>query len=116
MAAFGLAGAATAQDRENWPDSVKVGMALQGGTYFICGSGWAGLVQEKLGVATSTEAMGGPVPNLALVQSGDLQFGMTTMGPAREAWEGKSPIAPGVEMKDIRATFPMYQTPYRSSR
>jgi TRAP transporter TAXI family solute receptor len=111
--AAALAFGAAAQDREGWPESVKIGTASQGGTYFIYGSGWAGLVQEKLGIGTSTEATGGPVQNLALVQSGDLQFGMTTMGPAREAWEGKSPIAPGVEMKDVRATFPMYQTPFQ---
>jgi TRAP transporter TAXI family solute receptor len=113
VTAIGLTGAAAAQDRDGWPDSVKVGTASQGGTYFIYGSGWAGLVQEKLGIGTSTEATGGPVQNLALVQSGDVQFGMTTMGPAREAWDGNSPIAPGVEMTDIRATFPMYQTPFQ---
>lgn len=102
-----------AQDREGWPSSVKVGTASQGGTYFVYGAGWAGLVQEQLGIGTNPEVTGGPVQNLALVQAGDLQLGMTTMGPAREAWDGQSPIAPGVEMKDVRATFPMYQTPFQ---
>jgi hypothetical protein len=101
------------QDRSDWPQSLKVGTASQGGTYFIYGAGWAGLVQEMLGVATSTEVTGGPVQNFALVQSGDLDLAMTTMGPAYEAWTGNSPIAPGVEMKDVRATFPMYQTPFQ---
>lgn len=112
VAMVGAGGSAMAQDRSDWPASIKVGTASQGGTYFIYGAGWAGLVQEQLGIGTSSEVTGGPVQNFALTQANDVQFAMTTMGPAREAWEGKSPIAPGVEMKDVRATFPMYQTPF----
>jgi hypothetical protein len=112
LAGLALAGPAEAQDRSGWPQSLKVGTASQGGTYFIYGAGWAGLVQEMLGVNTSTEATGGPVQNMALVHNGDLDFAMTTMGPAYDAWTGQSPLAPGVEMKDVRATFPMYQTPF----
>lgn len=103
----------TAQDREGWPDSVMVGTASQGGTYFIYGAGWAGMIQEMLDVPSSSEVTGGPVQNFALVQAGDLDMGMTTMGPAREAWDGNSPINPGVQMRDVRATFPMYQTPFQ---
>ena len=110
VALLGLA--AVAQDRSDWPSSFKVGAASQGGTYFIYGSGWAGLVQEMLGIGTSSEVTGGPVQNFALTQTNDVQFAMTTMGPAAEAWNGQSPIAPGVEMRDVRATFPMYQTPF----
>lgn len=114
LGALMLATPALAQDdRSNWPDSLKVGTASQGGTYFIYGAGWAGLVQQDLGVPTSTEVTGGPVQNFALVQAGDLDLAMTTMGPAYDAWTGESPIAPGVEMKDVRATFPMYQTPFQ---
>jgi TRAP transporter TAXI family solute receptor len=104
--------ASLAQDRTGWPSSIKVGTASQGGTFFIYGSGWAGLVQEKLGIQASSEVTGGPVQNMALVQTNDVQFAMTTMGPAYEAWTGNSPIVPGVEFKDVRATFPMYQTPF----
>lgn len=102
-----------AQDREGWPSSIMVGTASQGGTYFIYGAGWAGLIQEMLGVPTSSEVTGGPVQNFALTQTNDVQMAMTTMGPAREAWDGQSPINPGVEMRDVRATFPMYQTPFQ---
>ena len=102
-----------AQDKTGWPESIKVGTASQGGTFFIYGAGWAGMIQEKLGVAASSEVTGGPVQNFALTQANDIQMAMTTMGPAREAWDGNSPIAPGVEMRDVRATFPMYQTPFQ---
>jgi uncharacterized protein len=105
----------SAQDRDDWPASIMVGTASQGGTFFIYGAGWAGMIQEMLGVASSSEVTGGPVQNLALTETNDVQLAMTTMGPAREAWDGNSPIMPGVEMRDIRATFPMYQTPFHGA-
>lgn len=108
-----LAHAAEGPDKTGWPDSVKVGTASQGGTYFVYGAGWAGLVQDMLGINTSAEVTGGPVQNMALVHTGDLQFGMTTMGPAYDGWVGESQLAPGVEMKNVRAMFPMYQTPFQ---
>jgi TRAP transporter TAXI family solute receptor len=106
-------GAAQAQDQSDWPDSITVGTASQGGTYFIYGSGWANLVQEMTGVNASAEVTGGPVQNATLVQTGDLDFAMVTMGPAYEAWTGESPLAPGLPHEDLRALFPMYQTPFQ---
>ncbi len=103
----------SAQDKSDWPSSIKVGTASQGGTYFIYGAGWAGLIQEMLGVPASSEVTGGPVQNFALTETNDVQMAMTTMGPAREAWDGQSPIAPGEQMREVRATFPMYQTPFQ---
>ncbi|MDP2700187.1 TAXI family TRAP transporter solute-binding subunit [Thalassospira sp.] len=113
-ATLALAPAAQAQDRSDWPTSVKVGTASQGGTYFVYGAGWASLVQEMLGVPTSSEVTGGPVANMALIQSGELDMGMVTMGPAYDGWVGQSELAPGVPMHNVRATFPMYPTPFHS--
>lgn len=108
-----LAGsAAMAQDREGWPDSFTVGTASQGGTYYTYGSGWANFVAEELGLSGGGQVTGGPVQNAALVQTGDLEFGMVTMGPAFEAWNGNSPLAPGLRHDKLRAMFPMYQTPF----
>ncbi|WP_292288265.1 TAXI family TRAP transporter solute-binding subunit [Marivita sp.] len=101
-----------AQDREDWPDSFTVGTASQGGTYFAYGSGWANLVAEELGLSGSGEVTGGPMQNMALVHTGDAQFGMTTMGPAAESLAGTNPIAPGLQMTNACAIFPMYQTPF----
>ncbi|MEO0498839.1 MAG: TAXI family TRAP transporter solute-binding subunit, partial [Pseudomonadota bacterium] len=50
--------------------------------------------------------------NMALVHTGDAQFGMTTMGPAAESLGGTNPIAPGLMMDKACAMFPMYQTPF----
>jgi TRAP-type uncharacterized transport system substrate-binding protein len=40
-------------------------------------------------------------------------MGLVTMGPAYDAWNGKSELAPGLEHRSIRALFPMYQTPFQ---
>ena len=111
-AALLAAGAATAQDRAGWPESFTVGTASQGGTYFAYGSGWANLVAEELGLSGGGEVTGGPMQNMALVHTGDAQFGMTTMGPAAESIAGANPIAPGLPLTNACAMFPMYQTPF----
>lgn len=105
---------AAAQDRSGWPASITVGTASQGGTYYIYGSGYANLVGEQLGINAGGEVTGGPVQNATLVQTGQHAFGMVTMGPALEAWEGKSQLAPGVKHDKLRAMFPMYQTPFHA--
>lgn len=99
-------------DRTGWPSSFTVGTASQGGTFFVYGSGWANLVAEELGITGAGEVTGGPMQNMALVHTGDLAFGLTTLGPARESLEGNNAIAPGVVMDKACAIFPMYQTPF----
>jgi TRAP transporter TAXI family solute receptor len=103
---------AVAQDRTGWPDSFTVGTGSQGGTYFGYGSGWANIAAEELGVTGGAEVTGGPMQNMALVHTGELAFGMTTMGPAAESIKGSNPIAPGLPMTNACAMFPMYQTPF----
>lgn len=112
LAAATIASPVLAQDRAGWPDSFTVGTASQGGTYFAYGSGWANLVAEELGITGGGEVTGGPMQNMALVHTGDAQFGMTTMGPAAESLQGTNPIAPGLQMTGACAMFPMYQTPF----
>ena len=114
-AAVAVAGQAYADghvDRTGWPESFTVGTASQGGTYFAYGSGWANLVAEELDLSGGGEVTGGPMQNMALVHTGDAQFGMTTMGPAAESLQGTNPIAPGLQMTNSCAMFPMYQTPF----
>jgi TRAP transporter TAXI family solute receptor len=103
---------AIAQDRTGWPSSFTVGTASQGGTYFAYGSGWANLVANELGLSGGAEVTGGPMQNMALVHTGQAAFGMTTMGPAAESLNGTNPIAPGLQMTNACAMFPMYQTPF----
>ncbi|MBU4528168.1 MAG: TAXI family TRAP transporter solute-binding subunit [Hoeflea sp.] len=108
-----IATGAYAQDKTGWPSELTIGTASQGGTYFVYGNGFGGYISEALGVNATGEVTGGPVQNVTLVQTGDHLMGLVTMGPAYDAWNGKSELAPGLEHKDIRALFPMYQTPFQ---
>lgn len=99
-------------DRAAWPETFTMALASQGGSYFSYGSGWGRLVAEELGLTGSGEVTGGPMENMALVHAGNVQFGLTTLGPAAESIAGLNPIAPGVEMTNVCAIFPMYQTPF----
>ncbi|MEM8801350.1 MAG: TAXI family TRAP transporter solute-binding subunit [Pseudomonadota bacterium] len=111
---FVAANSASAQDRSDWPDSFSVGTASQGGTYFVYGAGWTNMVSEALGIPGGTEVTGGPVQNATLVQTGDLDMGMVTLGPAFDAINGNSALAPGLKHDQIRAIFPMYKTGFHA--
>lgn len=113
IAAFAATVIGCAAQAQDLPSSAKVGTSSQGGTYFVYGSTWGSMVQNATGVSVGIEATGGPTQNMALVHLGDLDFGMTTMGPAFAGISGENPVAPGVEMTDVRAVFPMYQTPFQ---
>jgi TRAP transporter TAXI family solute receptor len=107
-----LIGSTALAQRENWPRGLTIGTASVGGTYFIYGGGWANLIQQELGVPTSTEVTGGPNQNMQLIQNGDIELGMVTMGPAYEGWTGEGEWTGGMAMTDVRALFPMYSTPF----
>lgn len=109
LLAAGLAAPVLAQD------SIVIGTGSQGGTYFGYGSGFATMISESLGKNASVEITGGPVQNVTLVETGEHNMGFVTMGPAYDAWIGKSELMPGVEHKNIRALFPMYQTPLQGA-
>jgi TRAP transporter TAXI family solute receptor len=111
-AALITAGASIAQDRTGWPRDLTIGTASQGGVYFVYGNGLAGFIGESLGINASGEVTGGPVQNATLVQMKEHAIGLVTMGPMYEAWTGKSELAPGLPHTDVRALFPMYETPF----
>lgn len=104
-----------AQDRDGWPNSLTIGTGSQGGTYFTYGSGFGAMISEDLGVNAGVEITGGPVQNVTLVETGEHQLGFVTLGPADEARRGESPLMPGVPHENVRALFPMYQTPLQAA-
>jgi len=110
-----LVSTATAQDKEGWPNTLTIGTGSQGGAYFAYGSGFATIIGQELDLNASVEITGGPGQNVTLVETGDHNMGFVTMGPAYDAWVGKSEVMPDVEHKSIRALFPMYQTPLQAA-
>lgn len=104
-----------AQDRDGWPNSITIGTGSQGGTYFTYGSGFGAMLSEELDLNAGVEITGGPVQNVTLVETGEHQLGFVTLGPADEAYRGESPLMPGVPHENVRALFPMYQTPLQAA-
>ena len=96
----------------NWPKTITLGTASVGGTYFVYGQVWASLVNEKIGTSISTQQTQGPNQNIILTDSRQVDFGMTTMGVGLQAWEGKGDWTKGKQYRNIRALFPMYDTPF----
>lgn len=93
------------------PKSLTLGTASVGGTYFIYGGVVANLLSEKLGINVSTQQTQGPNQNVILLEDGRIELGMTTMGVALHGWNGTS-WAKGKEYRNMRALFPMYDTPF----
>ena len=113
-AGIALTGGAYAQPKptSKWPNTLTLGTASVGGTFFVYGQVWASLVNEKLGTTISTQQTQGPNQNIILTDSRSIDFGMTTMGVALQAWEGKGEWTKGTRYNNIRAMFPMYDTPF----
>lgn len=99
-------------DRTGWPEQLTLGAGGQTTPYFEYGEAWAPIAEQALDLALSVEVTGGAKQNAVLVELGDLDLGMLSMGPALEAWTGNSDLAPGLRHRNIRALFPMYATPF----
>ncbi|MFN9969433.1 MAG: TAXI family TRAP transporter solute-binding subunit, partial [Phycisphaerae bacterium] len=109
---FATASHAQAKPNPKWPTNLTLGTASVGGTYFVYGQVWAGLVNEKIGTNISTQQTQGPNQNIILADSKQIDFGMTTMGVALQAWQGTGDWTKGQKFSNIRAIFPMYDTPF----
>lgn len=98
-------------EENEYPSTVTIGTASQGGTYYIWGGGFATMLEEHLDVTSNVEVTGGPVHNIQLLDAGDVQLGMVTEGPLYEGYTGEGERAEK-EYQDIRVIFPMYDTPF----
>jgi len=111
--ALAAPGLASAQPRNPaWPRALNMGTAAPGGTYALYGPAWGQIAQEATGVNISYRASQGPNQNIILVQRREVELGMVTMGVALQAWNGEGAWTQGNKFQDIRALFPMYDTPF----
>lgn len=92
--------------KQNWPKGISISSAPLGGTFHVYATGWGELISKKLGISVNVEATGGPIQNIQLVNSGNSDVGMVTMGPAYEAYKGIGWADKKYE--NIRTIFPMY--------
>jgi TRAP transporter TAXI family solute receptor len=113
LAAPNLIPVARAQPKNAaWPKALNMGTAAPGGTYALYGPAWGQMVQQATGVNISYRATQGPNQNIVLVNSREVELGMVTMGVALQAWNGSGAWTQGKKFQDIRALFPMYDTPF----
>ncbi|WP_339233691.1 TAXI family TRAP transporter solute-binding subunit [Oceanobacillus sp. FSL W7-1281] len=98
-------------EEKDYPSTVTIGTASQGGTYYIWGGGLATLLENHLDVTSNVEVTGGPVHNIQLLDVDDVQLGMVTTGPLFEGYYNEGDWAEK-EYDDIRVIFPMYDTPF----
>lgn len=112
-AAPSLFSPAIAQPRNaSWPRALTMGTAAPGGTYALYGPAWGQMAQEATGIAISYRTTQGPNQNIILVNRREVELGMVTMGVALQAWNGQGEWTQGNRFRDIRALFPMYDTPF----
>ena len=98
----------------DWPKSLTLGTASPGGVYYIYGDALAKILTEKVGIAINPLPTQGPVHNVKLVDSGGAQLGLITMGVGLQGWNGTGDWTSGKQLRNMRALFPMYDTPFQA--
>jgi TRAP transporter TAXI family solute receptor len=96
-----------------WPKSLTLGTASPGGVYYVYGEALAKILTEKLGIDVNPLPNQGTVHNVMLVESGGVQVGLITMGVGLEGWNGTGEWTKGKKFRQMRALFPMYDTPFQ---
>jgi uncharacterized protein len=109
-----LASATVAVCREPyWPETLTIGTASPGGTYFAYGEGLARLLTRELKTTVWARPTGGPSDNIQLLEAGEIQIGFVTLGIAQQAWNGTGEWASSGKRQAMRVIFPMYDTPFQ---
>lgn len=70
---------------------------------------WGSAFVERLKAdqPVSEAITAGPLPNVALLQSGRVAIGLVSLDVAAAAWGGTSPMAPGMKFDHLRALAPV---------
>ncbi len=99
-------------DEVDWPQTLVIGTASPGGTYYAYGEGLAQLLSRKLGLSVITRPTEGPTENLKLLEADEIQLAFVTLGIAQQGWNGAGEWSNGKQFRAARALFPMYDTPF----
>ena len=97
----------------NWPDSLTIGTASPGGTYYVYGEGLARILTRDLDLPVAMRPTEGPAENIALLEAGEAKLGFVTVGVALQAWNATGVWAGKTPARALRAIFPMYDTPFQ---
>ena len=111
---FGLtviAAALLAASNASAQQTITLGTASGGGTYFVVGEAMAKLLAEKARIQVTPQQTQGPNQNMILVDEKKIELGMVTMGVALQGLTGAGGWTKGKKYDNVRALFPMYDTP-----
>jgi TRAP transporter TAXI family solute receptor len=92
----------------DWPKSLTLGTASPGGVFYVYGEAVAKILTESLKITVNPLPTQGSEHNVKLVESGDAQLGLLTMGTGLQAWNGTGDWTKGQRYRKMRALFPMY--------
>jgi TRAP transporter TAXI family solute receptor len=95
----------------NWPKSLTLATASPGGIYYPYGEALAQILTEKLGITVNHLPTQGSIFNVKLLDSGGAQLGFIVMGVGLQGWNGTGDWTNGKKFRNMRALFPMYDTP-----
>jgi TRAP transporter TAXI family solute receptor len=98
----------------DWPKSLMLAAATPGGVFYVYGEELGRILTEKLGIAVNMAPSQGSVHNVKLLDSGAAQLGLISMGIGLEGWNGTGDWTNGKRFRDVRALFPMYETPFHA--
>jgi TRAP transporter TAXI family solute receptor len=96
---------AAAASRANWPSRITIGGAEPGTPFYGVATGWAKVLEGKLGIPTNVIAGGGSQANVQIVQSGEATFGLSSMNNVYEGVSGTR-WAQGRKTDKVRAILP----------
>ena len=92
----------------NWPKSLTLGTASPGGVFYVYGEALAKILTESLKIEVDPLPTQGSEHNVKLIESGDAQLGLLTMGSGLQGWNGTGEWTKGRRYRKMRALFPMY--------
>jgi TRAP transporter TAXI family solute receptor len=113
LLAMGTSSSVLAADPD-WPKSLTLATGSPGGVYYIYGESLVPILTERLGIPVNHLPTQGPVHNIKLVESGGAQLGLITMAVGLQGWNGVGDWTAGKQLRNMRALFPMYDTPFQA--
>ncbi|MGJ4850438.1 TAXI family TRAP transporter solute-binding subunit [Bacillota bacterium Meth-B3] len=97
-------GCVSAETRE-----LSLGTSSAGGNYYLVGSGWGNMISKKSGdINVTSESTTGSTANLTMIQSGELDMGVTLGSTIIESLEGTADWTQGNKCDKIRVLLPLY--------
>src|SRR6266852_2453274 len=93
-------------------ESIVIATASPGGPYLAYGQGLARILTRELGQEVTAQSTQGPAQNVMLLENKQMMLAFTTMGVARQAWNGAD-WTKGARHRSMRGLFPMYDTAFQ---